>query len=68
MSLTEKSKVHIGREHSLGLVRRNEEIVERFHDIKEVMRQRESFEVTNAYVMSVLFDIYWLHAENGGEN
>lgn len=35
----------------------------RFEDIKDELRRDVSFEVTNGYVLSVLFDLYWIHAE-----
>lgn len=38
---------------------------ERFEEIKDRLREREPFEVTNAYVLNLLCDVYWLHAEDG---
>lgn len=40
------------------------EPVERFRDIKDDLRDRMPFEVTNEFVLNVLCDVYALHQED----
>lgn len=41
------------------------EAIQRFRDLREDLRRRARYEVTNADVLDILLDCYWVHRENG---
>lgn len=59
--------VRAKKNQQVAIDKRSEpEPVERFRDVRDLLRRRLDFEVTNGDALSVILDVYSLHAEREG--
>ena len=58
-----------GKNQQVGIEKHGEpEPVERFRDVRDLLQRRLDFEVTNGDALTLILDVYSLHAEREGLN